>query len=299
MIITKCPLRISLVGGSTDLDDFIDYYGRGAVISFPTNLYTYIMINDKYNFDKYKIKYSKEESETSPEYIKNDIARTVITAFNLPPIEVAFNSDIPSTGTGLASSSSYLLAFIKAADAYLGLGMSQFEICKKAVELEKQYNPLTGFQDIYGCGIGGLKRMDLYKNKVKFTYLDTNIFSKFDMHLINTGVQRQSHKILCDLDLKSREKLLQFVDDFENNIMDEKSIFEILNSNWKQKKKTSPKICEGTIAKIDATLNKETAVRGYKLLGAGAGGYFLIMSSHNTFIGHHKINIDNEGVRIV
>jgi len=195
MIITKCPLRISLVGGSTDLHDFIDYYGKGSVISFPTNLYTYIMINDKSNFTKYKIKYSKEETVTDPAHIKNDIARTVITAFGLPPIEVAFNSDIPSTGTGLASSSSYLLAFIKAADVFLGLGMSQFEICEKAVELEKEYNPLTGFQDIYGCGIGGLKRMDFYKDKVHFTYLDAKVFNKFDMHLINTDVQRQSHKI--------------------------------------------------------------------------------------------------------
>lgn len=299
MIIAKCPLRVSLVGGSTDLQDYVDHYGKGSVISFPTTLYTYIMINENSNIKKYRIKYSKEEVETSAYHIKNDIAREVITAFGLPPIEVIFNSDIPSTGTGLASSSSYLLAFIKAADEFLGLGMSQFEICKKAMGIERKYNHLTGFQDIYGCGIGGLKRMDFYKDKVNFTYLDASVFNKFDMHLVDTETKRKSSKILKGLDLTAREKLLSFVDELENNITDEKSIFRILNDNWEQKKKTSPKICEGIIAEIEENLKNQMSVRGYKLLGAGAGGYFLIMSIHNTFVGDLKINIDSEGVRLI
>lgn len=298
MIIAKCPLRVSLVGGSTDLQDFVDHYGKGSVISFPTTLYTYIMINENCNIKKYRIKYSKEEIVTSAGHIKNDIARTVINAFGLPPIEVIFNSDIPSTGTGLASSSSYLLAFIKAADEYLGLGMSQFEICKKAMKLERQYNPLTGFQDIYGCGMGGLKRMDFYKDKVKFTYLDAKEFSKFDMHLIDTEVKRKSHKILKGLDLKSREKLLSFVDELEANITDQNHIFRLLNENWKQKKFTSNKISTGIVAGIDANLSKEMAVQGYKLLGAGAGGFFLVLALHNLFVGDIQIGIDNEGVRL-
>ena len=46
MIVSKCPLRISLVGGSTDLQGFIDKFGIGSAISFPPNLYTYITINE-------------------------------------------------------------------------------------------------------------------------------------------------------------------------------------------------------------------------------------------------------------
>jgi len=45
MIIAKCPLRISLVGGSTDLQAFIEKYQTGSVISFPSDLYTYISIH--------------------------------------------------------------------------------------------------------------------------------------------------------------------------------------------------------------------------------------------------------------
>ena len=35
MIIASTPLRISLLGGSTDLEDFIEFNGDGKVISFP------------------------------------------------------------------------------------------------------------------------------------------------------------------------------------------------------------------------------------------------------------------------
>ena len=72
MIISKCPLRVSLVGGSTDLQSFIDVYGRGSVINFPTNLSTYIFFSESKN-DKYRISYSRIETLKNPHKIKNDI----------------------------------------------------------------------------------------------------------------------------------------------------------------------------------------------------------------------------------
>ena len=156
MITAKCPLRISLVGGSTDLQSFLDKYDNGSVVSFASNLYTYISINENKN-GKYRINYTKTENVKDPSKIKNDIAREVILYFNLPPMTMIFNSDIPSTGTGLAASSSYMVAAIAAALDFLGHDWSQSEICDLAIQLERRFNPLTGYQDAYGCGIGGLK----------------------------------------------------------------------------------------------------------------------------------------------
>ena len=118
MIITKCPLRVSLVGGSTDLQDFIDHYGKGSVISFPVNLYTYITVSsDIYGpnkrFGQYIINYTKREEERCVKNIKNDIAREVIKYFNCKQIICTFYSDILSSGSGLASSSSYTLSMVK------------------------------------------------------------------------------------------------------------------------------------------------------------------------------------------
>ena len=61
MIVASCPLRVSLLGGSTDLEDFISEYGYGQVINFPINLYTYVSINKRYD-GKFLIQYSKTES---------------------------------------------------------------------------------------------------------------------------------------------------------------------------------------------------------------------------------------------
>ena len=151
MIVSKCPLRISLVGGSTDLQGFIDKFGIGSAISFPPNLYTYITINENISTDTWKINYSKSEEVYHPIDIKNDIAREVIKHFDLPPIIMSFNCDIPTSGSGLASSSSYLIACIAAACKFKGIDYSQTEIAKLAIKLERNFNPLTGYQDPYGC----------------------------------------------------------------------------------------------------------------------------------------------------
>ena len=47
MYIASCPLRISLFGGATDNPFFIEKYGRGSVISFTSNLKTYIILHEK------------------------------------------------------------------------------------------------------------------------------------------------------------------------------------------------------------------------------------------------------------
>ena len=132
MIVSKCPLRVSLVGGSTDLQEFIDKHGIGSVISFPTNLYTYITINKNISSDNWIVNYSKSERVNSPDKIENDIAREVIKYFNLPPIAMTFNCDIPSSGSGLASSSSYLISAISAACKFKNINYSQADIAKLA-----------------------------------------------------------------------------------------------------------------------------------------------------------------------
>ena len=80
MIVTKCPLRVSLVGGSSDLDSYLEKYETGSVISFPINLYTYITINDSYD-EYFIIHYSKTERVKNIEDIQNDVAREVLLYF--------------------------------------------------------------------------------------------------------------------------------------------------------------------------------------------------------------------------
>lgn len=296
MIISKCPLRVSLIGGSTDLQEFIDEFGKGTVISFPIDLYTYITLNKNIYSNSYKINYSLSEETEDPNKIKNDIAREVIKYFDLPPIIMSFNSDIPSSGSGLASSSSYLIACISAACKFLNKNMSQSEICKLALKLERNFNPLTGYQDPYGCGIGGLKKYNFYKNQITQELLSSSIIDDYNLYLIPTKIKRSSTKILNTLDLNKSYSLLDLVINLKKNLNNEKEFFKIFNEGWENKKTSSLHITTSEILKVESDIKEKYNIKGIKLCGAGGGGYFLVFTKDIIKEGN-LIKIDNLGVQ--
>ena len=299
MIVSKCPLRISLVGGSTDLEAFISKFGRGAVISFPAKLYTYITIN-KNKGNKYRINYTKTETKENPKDIKNDIAREVINYFNLPPITMIFNSDIDSTGTGLASSSSYMIAAIKASLEFLNKDWSQYEICSLALELERNFNPLTGYQDPYGCGLGGIKRLDFFGGtNIVIKYLNSKIFEGLYMSLIPTNNRRNSTSILSSIEPDKCLGALEDVDVLDMN-RNPSAFCNVLNTSWEKKKSFSDLVMNKKVLEVANRLENDNNILAKKLLGAGGGGYFLIVSKKPYTISESiPIEIDNLGVRII
>ena len=117
MLIASCPLRVSLFGGSTDNPYFVEKYGKGSVISFTSNLKTYITLHEDklgYNMEgnKYIINYSKREETGKIGDIQNELVRIVLNHFGSLPINVSMTSDAYSQGSGLASSSSYIPIFL-------------------------------------------------------------------------------------------------------------------------------------------------------------------------------------------
>lgn len=290
MIISKCPLRISLSGGSTDLQEFVDHYGHGSVISFPCNLYSYItLFTDKNGYNsvdnKYIIKYSKKEEVGSISEISNDVARECLNRFKLPPVNVDFFSDIFSHGSGLASSSAYMIALIKAASIYNKTNLNQGQICELALELERIFNPLTGCQDAYGCGIGGFKKMDFFPDgKVRCKVFSHSFLDNYNKYLVYTGISRNSTDILKTLNLKKVEALLPLVKKMEKSITRNKPLdfFDIINESWAKKKETSDFIIsDSKMLEIDEKLSKIKDVKAHKLCGAGGGGYFLVFTDKN------------------
>lgn len=279
MIIAKCPLRVSLVGGSTDLQTFIDKYGRGSVISFPSNLYTYITVHDNHT-NRYIINYSKKEEVAKPSEIKNDVAREGLGYFDVGPVTITFNTDILSEGSGLASSTSYTIAIVKALSMYKGINISNFEICRIALELERNFNPLTGHQDSYGSGIGGFKRIDFQKGRrPMFRFLDVAFLEKYSMYLVNTGIRRNSTSVLQSVDVDKSASLLPLVDEMETAIEanNNKTFEDIFNQGWAQKKATSSSITDNPkIKQMDTVFSQNRMIHAVKLTGAGGGGYFLL-----------------------
>ena len=145
MYIASCPLRVSLFGGSTDNPYFVEKYGRGSVISFTSNLKTYVAISQDTigynNQGKYIINYSRREEVSSINEIENEVVRTVLEYYNMPPVQVTLTSDAYSQGSGLASSSSYTISLIKACCLFLDKSITDNDACKLAYHLERTYNP--------------------------------------------------------------------------------------------------------------------------------------------------------------
>ena len=310
MIIASCPLRVSLFGGSTDNPNFVREFGYGTVISFTSNLKTYVTINqDKFGFNKVKhkyiINYSKREEVEHISQIKNDPVRVVLEYFDMPPVQVTLASDAFSQGSGLASSSSYIISLIKACSIFLNRKMSDNDICKLAYELEVSFNPYCGYQDPFGCGIGSFKRIEFVgDDRVKYEYLSTDILDEYDTHLVFTGVTRNSKKVLKNVtdNLEKIQPLLGTVDNAHQAILsgNHKEFFRLFEEGWAQKKNTSSTITENRrIREIDNSLEKSESVLAHKLCGAGNGGFFLTFSQRGTLTLPYdsvKINVVTEGV---
>lgn len=310
MYTSSCPLRISLFGGSTDNPHFVEKYGRGSVISFTCNLKTYITLHEDsigYNKEahKYIVNYSKREECNSISEIKNDPIRVVLRYFDLPPVCVSLMSDVYSQGSGLASSSSYIINLIKCISMYKNLNLTDIEICRIAYDLEREFNPYCGYQDPYGCGIGGFKKIDFEKGGiVKYNFLPTEFFKQYDLHLVFTGITRNSKNILKDVseNIDKVKPLLDTVEEAYSYLLSTnyEMFLNCLNKSWIQKKETSSIITENSVIRdIDSILSQNKTVLAHKLCGAGNGGFFLVFSkSDDLNISYHsvKINITSSGV---
>ena len=311
MLISSCPLRVSLFGGSTDNPFFVEKYGQVSVISFTSNLKTYITLHQDqlgYNAEssKYIINYSKREEVQHIQDIKNELVRIVLDHFNCNPMNISMTSDAYSQGSGLASSSSYIISLIKAISMFNDLSMTDVEICKLAYKLELKMNPYCGYQDPYGCGIGGFKKIDFYNGGiVKYDFLSTDLFKYYDMALVFTGVTRNSRGVLKSVtdNLDKAVPLMQTVENAYDALLDENypEFLELLNLSWDQKKKTTSHITENKVIRtMDKAREESDSVIAHKLCGAGNGGFFLVFSKKNDLnipYDSVKINVSPNGVK--
>ena len=234
------------------------------------------------------------------------MVRVVLNHFGCSPLNVSMTSDAYSQGSGLASSSSYLINLIKCVSMFKGLNMTDVEICSLAYDLEREFNPYCGYQDPYGCGIGGFKRIEFQRGGiVKYDFQSTELFEHYDMHLVFTGVTRNSKNILKDVS-KNLDKIPPLLDTLETayDCLYQKNYDEFLyhlNKSWEQKKQTSSSINENSsIKQIDEYLLNNPLVTAHKLCGAGNGGFFLTFSEKDKLTLPYssvKINVSPDGVK--
>jgi len=131
MIITKTPLRMSYVGGGSDLPSYYREFG-GAVISTAISQYIYLLVKSR--FDKgVRVSYSETENVSHRKKIGHSLVRNALDMLEIEDsIEIISSADIPSSGTGLGSSSSFSVGLINALLSFKGLTHPTEEIAELA-----------------------------------------------------------------------------------------------------------------------------------------------------------------------
>jgi D-glycero-alpha-D-manno-heptose-7-phosphate kinase len=243
----------------------------------------------------YKIIYSKIERVLSYRDIKNDIAREVLTYFKMPPVEIIYTADIPSSGSGLASSSSYMINLIKACLQFQGKEITSTRIGELAIMLERNFNPLTGYQDVWGCLREGFKALKFDSNGLtSYQNLPDTIFKKYDFYLVPTDATRSSTDVLETIDYGKVHEMSSTTNLMLDALIKEEydKVNFLIKSGWEQKKLTSPSIVNEKVKAIETILSRLPNISSYRLIGAGNGGYFLVLTEKNSYLSLKNIKID-------
>lgn len=291
MIISRTPLRVSFVGGGSDLPAF---YRRepGAVTSTAIDKYIYITVNKKFD-DKIRASYSITEIVDSIGELKHGLIREVLRLVGLDGgIEITSIADIPSQGTGLGSSSTYTVGLLKAMYAYKGQHVGAERLAREACQIEIEIcgKPI-GKQDQYIAAYGGLQHIQF--NPDESVFVDPVICApetKRELQkrllLFYTGLTRSADDILAEQtrntenDENRREALrtmVKLAQELQEALAanDLGSFGKILHQGWLEKKKMASRISNSKIDEWYERARQHGAIGG-KITGAGGGGFLLL-----------------------
>jgi D-glycero-alpha-D-manno-heptose-7-phosphate kinase len=290
MIITRTPLRITLVGGGTDLPSYYEQF-RGVVLSAAISKYIFIAINRTFTPD-YFLKYSALERVGEARRIEHPIIREALLQHGVEPsVEIVSTADIPS-GTGLGSSGAFTVGLLRAIYAMRRDHVSASEVAEEACRIEiEQLSRPVGKQDQYVAAFGGLKTYTFEPDgTVTVTPLAVSSETFYDLeeHLLMffTGYSRDADQVLAEQRSKSTARDPAMIDNlhFVKELgLRSKAALEhgdvegfaaLMHEHWEHKKKRSASMSNPNIDRWYEVGRANGAIGG-KLVGAGAGGFLL------------------------
>jgi D-glycero-alpha-D-manno-heptose-7-phosphate kinase len=291
MVISRTPLRVSFVGGGTDLPQFYQRHG-GAVISTTIDKYIYVLVNERFEPDV-RVSYSRTEIVPTIDQLQHYLIREALRIAGIPrKVEIVTVADVPARGTGLGSSSAVAVGVLNALFAYQGILKAPAELASDAarIEIEVLDKPI-GKQDQYACALGGLQLIRFGPgNSIR---CDPVILKPAQRHILErsllcfyTGRQRSAAAVLEALRASHHKPAIQenlsrmrdlALDLYEKLSSDATpdALGKYLHENWLLKRELDPRI---STSKIDRwyRLAMEAGSLGGKLLGAGESGFLLL-----------------------
>lgn len=321
---SRAPLRLGLGGGGTDLSPYCDEHG-GYVLNATINLYAYCTIeltNDNlvsfYAADRNEF-FECEAKETleldNILLLHKGVYNRIVKKYNgNKPISFKMTtySDAPA-GSGLGSSSTLVVAMIKAFVELLNLPLGEYDIAHLAYEIERIDLGLSGGkQDQYAATFGGFNFIEFYKeDRVIVNPLRIKNWIKNEIEnsivLYYTGTSRESAKIIDEQVRNAKQKHINSIEAMhelkKNSFIMKEAILkgdfntftQCVARSWEAKKKTASVISNAYLDNIyEVAINK--GAKSGKISGAGGGGFMMfvvdptkrleVIRALNTFDGH-------------
>lgn len=303
MIITRTPNRISLFGGSTDYPEYFQEHGA-VVIGGAIDKYSYISVRHNSPFLDFKTRLAYSEVETVKNHL--DIRHRVIReALRLLSVESGISlshcCDLPDK-TGIGSSSTFVVALIHALQTLKNdiNTISKSLLANLAIHLERDILCDTvGYQDQIWAAFGGINEIEFIPTSTSFAVYNVSpmdISNDFKLELekslllLFTGITRSSSTIAntyltsdvirANIDKFHYIKSLALEAKKTFKKEDIRELGKLLHESWLAKKHTG-----NSVSTILADDIYEKAIRngayGGKLIGAGGGGFLLLMIDSN------------------
>ena len=207
-------------------------------------------------------------------------------------LELSLLAAIPK-GSGMGTSSVLSAAVLGTLSNACSLNWDKHETANRVLVLEQLLTTGGGWQDQYGAVFGGLKLLESeggMQNDISVGWLNERLFTEPDTAacwlLYYTGITRTAKSILAEI-VKSmflnEQKTLDILQDIKHHAREsalafqsgsyEKAAAAVLRS-WHLNKKLDSGTSTVEIERIILLIKDYAA--GYKLPGAGGGGYMLI-----------------------
>lgn len=292
MIITRTPFRLTLGGGGTDLPSFYRKHG-GFVLAVGIDKYMFLNVNTPIIDDKIRVRYTQSELVDHVDDVQHTLAREALRFFGIPTgVEVVSIADIPS-GTGLGSSSCYLVGLLNALHTLTQKPVSPRELAEEAchIELEVLRKPI-GKQDQYMTAFGGLTALIIDRDgtvQVDRLGLSAELVEELENNILlfYTHETRDATSILKTQDTATKRNdstvvgSLHEIKDIGLEIRDviEKGHLrrfgELMHVHWQSKKRLSQGITNSQMDDWYELARRNGAIGG-KIAGAGGGGFLML-----------------------
>lgn len=209
-------------------------------------------------------------------------------------IEVTLLSAIPA-GSGLGTSSILAATVLGAINDFCSLAWDKAEICKRTLVLEQMLTTGGGWQDQYGGVFGGVKMLQTqrgFEQEPSVKWLPDSVFTQPEYqscHLLYyTGITRTAKNILGEivrrmfLNSNRQQQQLREMKAHTINMYealqrnDFNQVGTLIRRTWQQNQAIDSGTNPDTVKAITNLI--DDLCLGYKLPGAGGGGYLYMVA---------------------